>query len=221
MSRRPDAATVLLALLERIPDAHQVERLLEAENLRHVLNQCGQSDADIRAALKTKMPGELLLGLLEGGRTGDELLALLPPPGPSKSAAAVARVQAVLPRPSAVAASVSSLNKAGGIGALVAVIVPAMILSGFFPLWNVGSPGLWYGIATGGAALGGALFAWGRHPAWLGAFCAALAAPGALFVMQWWTADRETIWNVEIAAACGAGALPGIILYNVLARRAR
>ncbi|MEZ4466258.1 MAG: hypothetical protein R3F60_14305 [bacterium] len=221
MATHPDAATVLLELLEHIPDTQRLEQLLEAENLRRVLNACGRSDADIRAAIADgKKPGHLLLDLIKSGRTGDELVALLPPPGPSPAQSARAAARRAVPGPRDLK-DVTTLNKAGGIGAMVAVIVPAMILSGFFPLWNVGSPGLWYGIATGGAALGGALFAWGRHPAWLGALCAALAAPGALFVMQWWTADRETIWNVEIAAACGAGALPGIILYNVLARRAR
>lgn len=230
-----NAVDVLLAILEKVPDAGQVERLIEPVNLLILLRAHGRSDEAIRAALKSKIPGELLLELLNEGHTAEDLLALLPPqpagkpgvepaqkgaskPGVGPASKPASKPAFRLQRPSEVAANLSGLNKFGFFFAAFFTIVPAMILAGFFPLWQVGSEVMWYGIATGGAALGGLLFAQGRLPAWIGLVGGALAAPGGLFLLAWWSAGRESVFHIELAAASMLGALPGVLVYKLLAR---
>ena len=93
MALRPSTVDVLLALLEHA-DASELLVLMEAENVLALLRQDGWSDDDVRTALKKekKLPGELLLGLFERGRTAAELLAML---GPK----AIAAVEAERSRP--------------------------------------------------------------------------------------------------------------------------
>lgn len=223
------AGDVLLAILEKVPEVNHVERLLEAANLRHVLNQCGYSDAAIKTGLKSKMPGELLLELLET-RSGADLVAMLPPEGAPKAekgrlagrpAGGGARPNA--PRAAATNIAyrgpITGLNKVGGIFLLFAVVMPALILAGFFPLWAVGTEAMWFGIATGGAALGGMIFAHGRMPAWTGLVAGALLAPGSLMAIRWWTAGRTTVFRIEIGVALLVGAVPAILLFRLLGNR--
>lgn len=93
MALRPSTVDVLLALLEHA-DASELLVLMEAENVLALLRQDGWSDDAVRTALKEekKLPGELLLGLFERGRTAADLLAML---GPK----AIAAVEAERSRP--------------------------------------------------------------------------------------------------------------------------
>ena len=76
---------------------------MDAENVLALLRDDGWSDDAVRAALKEekKLPGELLLGLFERGRTAAELLAVL---GPK----ALAAVEAERARPVKTAGAASS-----------------------------------------------------------------------------------------------------------------
>jgi hypothetical protein len=90
---------VLLALFEHT-DADALLVLLEPVNLLALLRQDGWSDEAVRTALEVekKLPGELVLGLFQRGRTTDELLAALGP-------AAVAEVAAERAKSAAKAAA--------------------------------------------------------------------------------------------------------------------
>src|SRR5262245_13284638 len=75
-----DAATVLLALLEIVPDAAKLERMLEPANLIRILMARGRDKETITAALKTRLPGELLLEVLKEVKDPEALLALCTTP---------------------------------------------------------------------------------------------------------------------------------------------
>ncbi|MEP7122801.1 MAG: hypothetical protein ABJE95_17885 [Byssovorax sp.] len=99
MALRPSTVDVLFALLEHA-DGSQLLVLMEAENILTLLRKDGWTDDAVRVALKEekKLPGELLLGLFQRGRTAAELLSLL---GPE----AVAAVEAERAKPSTSSAS--------------------------------------------------------------------------------------------------------------------
>lgn len=80
MALRPSTVDVLLKLLEHA-DANELLVLMEAENILALLRDDGWTDDAVRKALKEekKLPGELLLGLFERGRTASELLTVLGP----------------------------------------------------------------------------------------------------------------------------------------------
>ncbi len=102
MALRPSTVDVLLKLLEHA-DANELLVLMDAENVLALLRDDGWSDDAVRAALKEqkKLPGELLLGLFERGRTAAELLAVL---GPK----AVAAMEAERAKPARTAGAESS-----------------------------------------------------------------------------------------------------------------
>jgi hypothetical protein len=95
MALRPSTVDVLLALLKHA-DGSELLVLMEPVNVLALLHADGWTDEAVRAALEKekKLPGELLLGLFERGRTADELLAILGP-------AAVAAVEAERNKPAA------------------------------------------------------------------------------------------------------------------------
>jgi len=77
------AADILLALLDKVPDAATLEVLLESEHLIALLRLHGWSDVDIRRALGGgTLPGELLLQLLAKEPDARKLLAELGNPAP-------------------------------------------------------------------------------------------------------------------------------------------
>lgn len=117
MALRPSTVDVLLELLGHA-DANELLVLMEAENVRALLRDDGWTDDDVRKALKEekKLPGELLLGLFERGRTPAELLAVL---GPK----AIAAVEAERARPPAGAAE--SVSRSPSVPAMVASTPPA------------------------------------------------------------------------------------------------
>ena len=99
MSQPASSIDVLLALFEHT-DADALLVLLEPRNLLVLLRQEGWSDEAVRTALEVegKIPGELVLGLFQRGRTTEDLLAALGP-------AAVAEVEAERARSAAKAAA--------------------------------------------------------------------------------------------------------------------
>ncbi len=213
---KKNAGTVLLALLEIVPDAAKLERMLEPANLLRILMARGMDRDTIRAALKERLPGELLLEVLRDEKDPDSLLALCTAPvspGAASSAGA----------PAAPAAGPfdegSTLNKVAGFALLFVVIIPAMIVSGFFPEWQALSLAGWLAIATIGAAISGAGYVSGRAPWWVGALGGALVAPGALLAIGLYTRDRTTVLRLEIALAFFLGAAPGMVVYYMLFKK--
>jgi hypothetical protein len=141
MALRPSTVDVLLKLLEHA-DANELLVLMEAENVLALLRDDGWTDDDVRKALKEekKLPGELLLGLFERGRTPAELLAVL---GPK----AIAAVEAERAKPAKTAESVSS---APSVPAMVASTPPSPKA---FPL--AAAPLARVGVGTGRAQVAG------------------------------------------------------------------
>src|SRR5262245_52645917 len=86
--KKRTAGDVLLELLDFVPDANQLERMLEAENLVRILKAKGRSEDEIREDLKHRMPGDLLLDVLRGGASAEELVALCGPAAPAAKASA-------------------------------------------------------------------------------------------------------------------------------------
>lgn len=80
MALRPTTVEVLIALLEHA-DANELLVLMKPENVLALLRNDGWTDEAVRAALKDekKLPGELVLGLIQRGHTAAELLAQLGP----------------------------------------------------------------------------------------------------------------------------------------------
>jgi len=233
MSEQTSDVDLLMKLLDRVPDADALERLLDAENLLAVLKHVGRSEDDVRAAIEGgARPGDLLLEVLDEGHHADDLLTILPPPGEAR--------QETKPRSSAARAprekrekrpkrekitfeslGLTTLNKVGGIVAIVAIVIPGMIVGGFFPLWYGGDPVPWYVVALSLGAIGGALFARGRTPIWVGALGGAAAAVGGVALIVAMTADRLSVLKLELVLWVVLGALPGFLLYLLLGRLTR
>jgi hypothetical protein len=213
-----DAATVLLELLEIVPDAAKLERMLEPANLLQILLARGRGKDEIRVALKTRLPGDLLLEVLREEKDPEALLALCTAPVAPRGAAA----PPLAPAGAAVEPfrEGSTLNKVASYVLLFVVIIPAMIVAGFFPAWQALSLEGWVAFATIGAALSGVGYVSGRAPWYVGALGGALVAPGALLAIYFYTRDRETVLRIEIAVAFFVGAIPGLIAYYALFKKA-
>jgi len=211
------AGSVLLELLDIVPDAAKLERMLEPANLLRILLARGRDKDDIRAALKTRNPGELLLEVLRQEEDPEALLALCTAPVEPRGAPAF---------PSAPAAAavepfgeVSTLNKVASFALIFVVIIPAMIVAGFFPEWQRLSLVEWLAIATIGAAVAGVGYVQGRAPWYVGALGGALVAPGALLAIDLYTRERTTVFRIEIALAFFLGAAPGLVAYYALFKK--
>lgn len=106
--------------------------------------------------------------------------------------------------------------------AIVSVIVPAMLVSGFMPDWNVLPFAVWMLIASVGAAIGGAM---STRRLLLGGLAGALVGAGALLGIYYYVGIRAaltgstTFVNVELAIGAAIGAIPGLLLYFLLAKR--
>lgn len=73
-----DAASVLIELLDCVPDAKKLDRLLEPVNLLKLLVLYGWKEQDLKQQLATGIiPGELLLELLKREPNPDVLLTSL------------------------------------------------------------------------------------------------------------------------------------------------
>jgi hypothetical protein len=111
---------------------------------------------------------------------------------------------------------------AGYFGAFMTVI-PALIVSGFMPEWNVLPFSAWLAIATAGAGIAGAI----ATPRTLrGAVAGALVGAGVLVGVVAYVeisaelTSRHTFWSLEIAIGALLGGLPGGLLYMKWARGA-
>ena len=100
-------------------------------------------------------------------------------------------------------------------------IIPAMIVSGFMPDWNVLPSVGWFGIATVGAGIAGAI----ATPLWLrGAIAGALIGAGVLLgiwryvIIRAGITGHHTFLKIEIALGAILGAIPGILLFSNWAR---
>lgn len=219
------AAEVLLELLQIVPDAGKLERMLEPANLLMILMARGKDKEAIAADLKKRLPGELLLEVLKAEPDPDSLLALCTAPvaaRPSPGAKGASRGVAAGGLAALGAGpfdEASTLNKVASYGLLFAVIIPAMIVAGFFPEWSALSFDGWLAFATVGAAVFGMGYVKGRAPLFVGALGGALVAPGALCAIYYYTRDRETVLKIEIALAFFVGAAPGIAVYYALFKK--
>jgi hypothetical protein len=107
---------------------------------------------------------------------------------------------------------------------LFVTLIPAMIVSGFMPDWNVLPVGGWVAIATIGAGISGAI---ATPLTARGALCGAMAGAGALGGMWLYAEVRSaltgsnTFMKLELVIAGLLGGLPGLLLYNVWARPRR
>ena len=83
MASNQSRAEILLELLDKVPDADKLEKLLEPENPLRLLQIRGRDPGELRQELASgRRLGELLLELLEQEPDPDRLIAQL---GPSKS----------------------------------------------------------------------------------------------------------------------------------------
>ncbi|MBI2194095.1 MAG: hypothetical protein HYU36_19135 [Planctomycetes bacterium] len=100
-------------------------------------------------------------------------------------------------------------------------IIPAMIVSGFMPKWNMLPFTGWLAIATVGAGIAGAI----ATPRWArGALAGALAGAGVLLGMSLYVALRaaltgnNTFLKIELGIGAVLGAAPGMLLFTHWAR---
>ncbi len=108
-------------------------------------------------------------------------------------------------------------EKFAGYFGLVVTLIPAMIVSGFFPDWNVLSNEVWLAIATVGAGVAGAI----ATPLWpRGAIAGALAGAGVMLGIWAYVAirgaltDHYTFLKLELVIGAMLGAAPGMLLYS-------
>lgn len=101
----------------------------------------------------------------------------------------------------------------------IAAIVPALIVAGFMPGWNVLPLGAWLGIAGAGGATGGAIAAPRPLP---GLVAGAVTAAGALLGVVAYVFVRsfisDSVFHLEIAIGALLGGAPGFILFMKWAR---
>jgi hypothetical protein len=113
-------------------------------------------------------------------------------------------------------------NLVAALVAMATVMVPSLI-AWYFP-GSISRSILMTIAGLGGAVAGRIVSAPGeRMRAHLGAMLGgAIAGLGALFVVTWWLDGRSAVSAWEVAAACVAGAAPGVIvggwLYGALRR---
>ncbi len=112
-------------------------------------------------------------------------------------------------------------EKWAGYFGLFMTLIPAMIVAGFMPEWDVLPFVGWLAIATVGAGVAGAIATplWGR-----GAVAGALAGAGVMVGIVVYVAvrgaltDHHTYLSIELVIGALLGAAPGMILYSKWAR---
>jgi hypothetical protein len=109
-----DTTEVLLKLFERIPDSKQLDILLEPANLLRLLMLYGWREPDLRQQLSNgKVPGELLLELLDREPDPEKLLARLgksmPPAGLQTAAAKIATTKIAAPHTGTLSARLAGI----------------------------------------------------------------------------------------------------------------
>ncbi|MFT5354382.1 MAG: hypothetical protein ACI9KE_001587 [Polyangiales bacterium] len=113
-------------------------------------------------------------------------------------------------------------EKAGGWIAILSVVIPSLLASGFTPEWNVLPFAGWVLVSAAGAASGAAIATSRRAR---GAISGAIG--GAGFVLGTWfyvmarqaITGNSTFLSVELLLGGALGAAPGILLYMRWAMR--
>lgn len=113
-------------------------------------------------------------------------------------------------------------QKAGSYVFFFFTIIPAMIVSGFMPDWNVLPFELWLSLAAVGGAVGG--FVWAEGQRWpvgiLSGGIGGAGVVGATFAyVSWRVAFSETFWSIELVLPALVGLLPAWGLYRALGAR--
>jgi hypothetical protein len=118
------------------------------------------------------------------------------PPQPSADAKQAQRILAI---DHAIAGS--RVNMVGMAVCFGTLILPAFLIWGIRPalLPQLMEPGVLLALSAVTAVVG-AIWCAGRAPLWLGAMAAAIATPGALFVLSWWIETRTRIILLRGAA---------------------
>ncbi len=219
------SAEILLKLLDRVPDGHTLEILLEPENLLTLLQNQGDSKDDVRQKLKSGvLPGELLLALLDREPDTARLLAQLGSSGAAAKADPAARQ----------ARAVSGIIRAGpskklfGDYYLLAVlviimltaIVPALAVTGFLSSATL-SREVGTLIALVGGAVAGAIASPRANFSWKGIIVGIVYGVGTLWATILYTQARSSILKIEIAVPLLIGAIPAVIVYLILSRLPR
>lgn len=211
MAPRSSAVDVLLKLLEHA-DASELLVLMKPENILALLRAEGRTDDEVRRALgeEKKLPGELLLGLFERGRTASELVAMLGPeavaaveaerkksaakapqaPGPSAPAERPAPNRApappAAPRPIGAEAK-PPLFVAGVVLIFLAALAPSMLsildVSIALALLRVGAVPV-LGLVGMTGAIGGALATRAGNRRWVLTLAGALASVGGCLAVM-------------------------------------
>lgn len=249
MAPRSSPVDVLLKLLEHA-DASELLVLMKPENILALLRAEGRTDDEVRSALgeEKKLPGELLLGLFERGRTAAELVAILGPeavaaveaerkasaakkahaPGPS---VAVER-----PSPSHTRAPMAPRDArteakppifvAGVVLIFLAALAPSMLsildVSIALALLRVGAVPV-LGLVGMTGAIGGALATRAGSRRWVLSLAGALASVGGcLAVMGYgvWmaTMGRTSFIRIELIVICLIGMLPAVALAGLFGK---
>lgn len=118
-SSTSNPAEILLALLERVPNADALEVLLEPEHLLTLLRNRGVPDEEIRRQLKGGAnPGKLLLDLLTKEPDAQKLLAELGNPVPKKGS----------PQKASPSSFVSSSGRAGKPSPVTSLVLGLLLL---------------------------------------------------------------------------------------------
>lgn len=120
------------------------------------------------------------------------------------------------------AAPTTKLNAFGGLMAIVVPTIAGLLYGGFFPLWSQGASPMSLYVAMAGAGVGLSLHAWGRVPVVAGALAGVVIGAGAVLTLAAWLTLRsrlpgDSVLRIEIIVALIIGAVPGIVLYRVLA----
>lgn len=98
--------------------------------------------------------------------------------------------------------------------------IPAMIVSGFMPDWDVLEPWQWAALSTAGGALGGALLAEGRAVtgAVAGLVSGALVIPLVVWYVDMRAGLGSTYFSIEFLIPGLVAFLPGWGLYTLAER---
>lgn len=241
------AVDVLLQLLERT-DVNTIELLLEPDVLRALLAHHNDwSDDAILQALKTQIPGELLLQLFERGLSGEQLLASLEPNLRAQAEQRIARqsekkqnanssVQAEAQTKSASEAAdkpQTTLQGASLLGVILVALAgigPALffVLDIKFAIWTYTHLAAIVSSVFFVGAIGGTLIARGFHPSrpWFrltsGALAGGLAAlgggAGIVAYVVWGPGARGQVFKAELALAFILGTVPGLLVATTFNR---
>jgi hypothetical protein len=238
------AGDVLLELLELVPDAETLERLLEPPNLLAILRAKGWTDDDVRADLAARSPGELLLdvlrndsdvqGLLRVAGVQSRSVAVAAPAGETRSHSAAVSPSAAAPAPHVAPLRAETntgvrvfdvfdpktrLEAVGGVLVLVAAVVPSMFVAGSLPdvpRLDVRVAAI---LAAVGGAIGGAFYGRVRRATAIGVGSGAVAAAGSAVASWVYLGLRGPPGSrLELIVVVFLGLLPGALLYALAAR---